>query len=1291
MRFLIILFMLLFVASCNNSGSKAFQDLEYAATVETNTPSIDGPVIIKSFTPSVNPVTLVSGFNTFAIQLEAGAGSNVTYDFRFDGISVQNSTSPFFVISGAGVLAGAHTLEVIAQNSIRAASHTFNIFKNTPPVMNLVNTNPATPAVVSCIGGTFSMNTSASDVDGDPLTYSFYLNGATGSAALSNSSTGTTASTTFTPTCAMVGVSNIKIRATDTSGEYDEKTVSLTVSNPSMASITSFSPIANPTIIKSTDTQQFLISPDGTAPFSFQWTLTPGGVVAACANQSSCTFSGGGSYVGSYTLNVLLSDLNSTSASKNFNIIFNTPPAFTSSTYTLTSAGVPGTASPDSSLKFNCSDSVKFSVTLNDQNFGDAGQSHAINWTYGGLAVNSPSISSMFSVSTNVGTNPITSTLTFTPNCNSAALQGTKEIKVVATDGLESTQDTWDVYTSYMSTYCLNLTAGQICTLAGRPGLGNGLHTVNDATKIRIQPGRIIQGPDVGTYFISDNVNGMVWFYNDNSSGSYDFKSCTNSSCAPGPNQFTTTTVGPKRLVALVGTGVPGLGTVGQVANNFYLSAAGMAWDNTSKSLYIADYTNNRILKVFFDPTSSSTLLGRPQVFAGGSCTTIASCPSTNLANSTDTATAHKCSGPVSLALVGNDLYSTCYNNPVNEYNLKKFNISTLVGSNLVLTNVAITEGAMDGTAKAPGLYNLFKHPTQNALIISTIQSSCNIFVANISGTPSFYGPAVGGTIAPPANTFTRLTRNTTACNSTPTTGFRWDDPAGTFRAYSMYPRMRGGVMEGIYFTNNPNVHVGFLNLTNTQTITVGGIAVPPGFYARIWGNGTAGSARPASNASASTVFNNPIGAFETSSHLWVSDVNNYLIATLDTYVANGASGNALGYNSFGGFDGDGDISPIQTRFNEPTSLHYSHKENKLYISDTLNYRIRAIDLNVGFVKTELSNGASLAVADAGDNILPNANGFRIPRDIFFVEDKNTLLYSSGAANSLHVRAYNKNTSGTYDTLFGKDVNIGRVTTVAGRNVMGAANWVQGTMNGQIATAAPVVLNNLWGIVADTNGTVLRMANNFNSCILKVDSANIITQEIGSCGTTYPAGGPIIDGPFSSALFFNPRDMEIDPEYAADGNFFVVDGSLAPTALNGLRYVNYSNSTVTIKDPVGSDVDIAPGEIKTIVSGIGTFITGVAAFENWICYSQGAYATVFSQSPQNVVCFSRSPGYAVKTIGRGSSATVKGGIQLNFEHEGVDASLATLAEPSGIAFDSEGNLYIAERRTDSIRMVRRWW
>jgi hypothetical protein len=1280
--FILIIALSLFQSCFRQDGQSPFKKLEdNTINQPVNDPGIDGPIVIEGITPDNIPVYVGAGFTTFAVQIEAGAGSNVKYDFRLNGVSVQNTTAPFYVLNGVGLPAGTHNLTVEAKNGKYNDSHTFNLYVNTPPSLSITGNTPTT---ISCITGSFTMNVSATDVDGDSLSFSYYLNGNSSSAALVGSTpTATTATAVFTPNCTMTGVNNVKIRVTDSQGAYAEQTIAVTVSNPAVASISSYSPIASPVIVNSTGSQQFIISPDGTPPYATVWTITPGGIVTACNNQTSCTLDAGGSYVGSHTLEVVLTDNNSTSASQTFNIIFNSKHTLSSTTFTPTIDGNQGSSSTGTTVKLNCNDSVQYSVTSNDQNFGDAGQTHNITWQYGGVNVTDPSISSMFNVVKNIASNPVTSNLTFTPNCNASALQGEKEIKVTVTDGLENTTHVWDTSSSYLSTACLNLGAGEICTIAGRPGRGSGVNVQTEPTKVRIQPTKIIQGPDPDTYFITDRLNGTVWFYNDKASGSYDFKSCESNSCANTTGPFKIISVGPKTLTALVGTGLQGTGSVGEISTDFYLNnPRGIAWDNTNKVLYIADFTNNRIINVDFNTASDSNLLGRPQIF-GGQCAPIGSCTNTTAVTA---ASSHKCTGVNELVLNGSKLYAACFSNPANEYSLKVFDTVANTGQNLLRVVTATNppvEGALDGTATSHPIYALIKHPTEDALIASIQGGFGNLLLINISGSPSFFG----GTVAPGANSMMRLTRGTTATNTA--NNKAWNDTTLRLRAHAIYPRIRSSVLEGFYLVDFAGHQVAFLN-TSGSAITIGNVSVANNFLARIWGN-AAGLLRPANNGNGQNIFNNPFGLIESATRLIIADEGNSNLTALDTYATNGATSNLLtsnAQNRHGGFDGDADISPNLTRLNDPTSLYYSEIDNKLYITDVLNYRIRSIDLNVGTLKTEISNGASVTAANlAGDNLFPNANGLHVSRDLYKIQSQNTLLYVGSGGNTHHVRAYNQNTSGSFDTIFNTDVNIGRLTTVVGRNNTVAAAWNDGTMAGLPATDTTVRLSSPWGLVVDGLEENIYIANNGQHCILNVDSDGNIWRSMGTCGTAYNNVGPITDGDFATARFFNPRDMELDPLNKDYGNFFVVDGGLNTAHINSIRYANLSSSSITIRNPAGSNINIPAGQIRTITSGIGLMITGVAAFENWICYSQGYNAANFSTTSQKVVCFDRTVTN-IKTFGLDDS--IKGKIPLNTEQEGIDAEDATFAEPSGLTFDSEGNLYIAERKNNVIRMIKRW-
>ena len=111
------------------------------------------------------------------------------------------------------------------------------------------------------------------------------------------------------------------------------------------------------------------------------------------------------------------------------------------------------------------------------------------------------------------------------------------------------------------------------------------------------------------------------------------------------------------------------------------------------------------------------------------------------------------------------------------------------------------------------------------------------------------------------------------------------------------------------------------------------------------------------------------------------------------------------------------------------------------------------------------------------------------------------------------------------------------------------------------------------------------------------------------------------------------------------------------------------------------------------------YINGIAAFENkWICISSGGSV---SNSPilnqtlggHGVYCFDRadSGGSAVRIIGSNPSSNTRAGNSLGKADELKAGTSSYMYQPHGLAFDSDGNLYIAERGSHVVKMVRRWW
>jgi hypothetical protein len=1377
MKFLFIPLLILFAVSCNKSGGGAFENLEDEPT-EINDPTIDGVIVISSVTPSLDPVTLVAGLNTFAVQINAGAGDSVTYDFRFDGISVQNSTAPFYVLTGAGVIAGGHTLEVIVENSTYSDSHTFNLFKNTPPVIALVSTNPATPAIISCLGGTFIMNTSATDVDADAMTFTYYLNGANGSTALANTSTASTGSTTFTPTCAMIGIANLKIRATDTSGEFDEEIISVTVSNPTQASITGFSPVANPVIIESTASQQFIISPDGTAPYGIVWTLTPGGVIPACANQTSCTFNGGGAYVGSYTLNVELTDANTTSDDMDFSLIFNAPPEFTSSSYILTKSGTAQASSTLSPLDFSCSDSIQFSVNLNDQNFGDAGQTHSLIWSYGGTAITNSSgvlitgtaIDQMFTVTTNVASTPMTSVLTFRPNCDAQSLNGVKEIKVIVSDGLEDVEDSWDMNASLFSDECINMTSSpgvpKICTLAGIPGLANdievGSNLIGTANanphlhKVRVRPHfmeEYVSGTDRG-FFISDTYHHVIWFYNHNLTGDITVLGKT---------------IGPKKIRALLGAGAPGYGVENRTYNSFYLNAPhGIAWDSTNSALFVSDYQNSRIVKF------SGAGLGNAYTLSTGTSDTTGHL---NISNPFVAATSQRCLNPAGMEVSGGKLYVACFGNSVAAQGaIKAFDLTTNVGTIITRQNTTNTVGVF-GTAITNRPWAMAKHPNQELIFFSTWSSAAigvinntgspyananNITTSVASGSTGFITPG-GGANLPGAITPTAGTQIGIAYNNA---NFRMQD------AVNLQVKMdsaTGLVLQGLFMTQDDGHYVAFLNLSGSS-VTVGNRAVAAGVYDRVWGTGVQGTTHLGAGYT-STQFNLPRAmAVLTNSaglptNLFTGEIYGFKIASLDISTGNGSVGTLLGTQAPYGYDGEVDLPATQHRLNGPTALSYDSVTNRLYFADSLNFRIRYVDLNTGRIRTALGNNTNSLNTNNGTG---NANAttttsslssnLKLVRGLSVAENISSVFYTdvahdsggaenaatrltpntnsgmlnfmayqgAGTARQCHLRMFNADTvdHNVMNTL----VSAGSVFSFAGITANGCSAWntgiysvvnfsnmIEGQQPNSFPLAAPVTGfgSEPFGVIAipDTFGGSnysALVAMRGNHCIARINSSGNFASEVGLCnGFTANSGNT--DGALLSARLQSPGSIALDgdPTYAADGNFFIVDNSLATTS-GRIKYVNHHLDS----DGAGSDtddVDIFNDGTNVVPTGQVTALTnvnltsipfawGVAANDRMLCVSQGATSpatTVSTVYAHNIVCIDRDGSLDIQIgqlQGGPTSAWVRSSVQLGSADEGSTASALTkISHPMGMVFDNDGNLYYSDYGSHTIKMVKKWW
>jgi sugar lactone lactonase YvrE len=132
--------------------------------------------------------------------------------------------------------------------------------------------------------------------------------------------------------------------------------------------------------------------------------------------------------------------------------------------------------------------------------------------------------------------------------------------------------------------------------------------------------------------------------------------------------------------------------------------------------------------------------------------------------------------------------------------------------------------------------------------------------------------------------------------------------------------------------------------------------------------------------------------------------------------------------------------------------------QERLYISDTLNNRIRRVDFTLNIIETVVGNGTATFAGDGGDPLDASLN---LPMDIEFGPDGK--LYIADEWNHrVRVVDFDKNT----------------INTVVGNGTRG--------YGGDDGPAIEAMLNRPRGIAFDQNGD-LYVADTWNNRIRKVD------------------------------------------------------------------------------------------------------------------------------------------------------------------------------------------------------------
>jgi sugar lactone lactonase YvrE len=319
-----------------------------------------------------------------------------------------------------------------------------------------------------------------------------------------------------------------------------------------------------------------------------------------------------------------------------------------------------------------------------------------------------------------------------------------------------------------------------------------------------------------------------------------------------------------------------------------------------------------------------------------------------------------------------------------------------------------------------------------------------------------------------------------------------------------------------------------------------------------------------------------------------------------------------------------GDGGPAtNASLNSPSGVAFDAFGN-LYIADQTNNRIRKVDTN-GNITTVAGKSFSGYSGDGG----PATNAYLyLPSGVAFNASGN--LYIADQKNNL-IRKVDTN---------------GIITTVAG----GGTPTYPSIGDGGAATNASLSVPT--GVTFDAFGNMY-IADRYNHRIRKVDTAGNITTVAGK-SLGYSGDGGIA----TNATLALPFGVAFD----AFGNLYIADSNN-----QRIRKVDTNGIITTVAGKNGS----------------GYSGDGVAATNATLSFPFGVACDAFD----NLYIADRNNNRIREVDSNGIITTVAGNGSSGYSGDGSAATNASLNLPIGVAFDSSGNLYIADQNNERIREV----
>jgi sugar lactone lactonase YvrE len=385
------------------------------------------------------------------------------------------------------------------------------------------------------------------------------------------------------------------------------------------------------------------------------------------------------------------------------------------------------------------------------------------------------------------------------------------------------------------------------------------------------------------------------------------------------------------------------------------------------------------------------------------------------------------------------------------------------------------------------------------------------------------------------------------------------------------------------------------------------------GIITTVAGSGSRGFGGDGGAATAAQLKDPGAVAVDASGTLYIADTNNYRVrrvvgATISTYAGSGV-------RAYGGDGGAATAALLGTGYGLAVDA------GGLYIAEPDNHRIRRV--SAGIITTFAGNGIA---GFGGDGGLAASASLNQPTGV--TADGAGNVYVADTANSRLRR-----------------VSGGIISTVAGNGSPGFGGDGAGAASAQLSFPA--------GVAFDSAGNLF-IADSFNHRVRRVSGAGVITTYVGTGVAGY--GGDA--GPAAAAQLNYPEGVATD----LSGNLFIADAGN-----NRIRKVDTAGTITTV---AGTGL---PG-----FGGDGGQALAAQLFSPWRVALDGTGNLYIADLENDRVR---------RVDAAGTITTVAGTGSLGFSGDGGPAVAAQLDTPYGLAVDGSGNLLIADSNNQRVRMV----